>query len=108
MGSEVDLRDKEEVPTGGKVPQILTAVILNILSLGIGASYGIPNVFYIELDIKECNGLTLSTPIPNTSPVTMPNPNASNPTENPIEKKECAFTIDTTQKSLIFYSLTVN
>lgn len=104
MGSEVDLRDKEEESTGGKVPQILTAIILNILSLGIGASYGIPNVFYIELDIKTCNGLTLSTPIPNTSPVTMSNPNASTPTENPIEKKECAFTIDTTQKSLISYS----
>ena len=61
---------------GGRWVQILTSIILNILALGTGASYGIPNVLS-KLDPKECNK------------------NAG------TKKEECPFTIDSSQKSLM-------
>ena len=66
MSNQGEFRDDDDVgavgvvePTGGKIPQILTAIILNILAMGVGASYGIPNVFYVELDPNACNGHNL-------------------------------------------------
>ena len=82
-------------PTGGKLPQILTAIILNILAMGVGASFGIPNVFYVQLKPENCIDPTMST----SMTTVLPNSNLSNP-----ELKECPFTINTDQKSLITYS----
>ena len=113
MSTKVDLRDKEgsedgvvhvDEPTGGKVPQILSAMIINILAMGVGASYGIPNVFYLQLDPQACNGFDSATPIPTNSPSTISGPSASMSTELPVRTFDCPFTIDSDEKSLISLS----
>ena len=91
-------------PTGGKIPQILTAIILNILAMGVGASYGIPNLFYVELDPNACNGQNLNTTMTTIFPATVTNTNLSTPTESSPVPKNCPFTINTDQKFLISYS----
>ena len=40
--------------SGGKWVQILSAILLNILAMGTGASYGILNVCSSKLDPKKC------------------------------------------------------
>ena len=100
--------------TGGKGVQIFTSIILNILALGTGASYGIPNVLSTKLDAKECsnNGTEityavitdysfLSSPFPHPSPHTTPSPHP------PQQKEECPFTIDSAQKTFIATSGTI-
>ena len=110
MSTEVDLRDKEghedgvvpvDEPTEGKIPQILSAIIINILAMGVGASYGIPNVFYLQLDPKACTSLNSSTPIPTSSPSTISGTSASMSTKIPVQTFDCPFTIDSGEKSLI-------
>ena len=60
----------------GKLVQIMTAILLNLLATGTGASYGIMNVVSSKLDPKKCN-----------------------PTID--DSKQCDFTISSTEKSLI-------
>ena len=96
--------------TGGKGVQILTSIILNILAIGTGASYGIPNVISTKLDANECskNGTEITyivitdypeftSPLPQATsslhPLSSPHP--------PQQKEVCPFTIDSTQKSFI-------
>ena len=69
-------------------------------------SDGIPNVFYVELDPKlaPCNVQNLNTTMTTVLPATMTNTNLSTPTESSPVIKDCPFTINTDQKSLISYS----
>ena len=94
--SQVELRNNDDPdtvqingPSGGKFVQILTAIFLNLLALGTGASYGIHNVISSRLDIKKCN-VTLDTQ--NVNDQTM---------SSKIEPSQCPFTINTTEKTLI-------
>ena len=42
-------------PPSGKSVQVVTSILLNFLAFGTGASYGIPNVIFQNLDPKRCN-----------------------------------------------------
>ena len=42
-------------PPSGKSVQVITSILLNFLAFGTGASYGIPNVIFQNLDPKRCN-----------------------------------------------------
>ena len=46
--------DDCESPSGKSV-QVITSILLNFLAFGTGASYGIPNVIFQNLDPKRCN-----------------------------------------------------
>ena len=46
--------DDSESPSGKSV-QVITSILLNFLAFGTGASYGIPNVIFQNLDPKRCN-----------------------------------------------------
>ena len=90
---------------GGKGVQILTSIILNILALGTGASYGIPNVLSTKLDAEECRknvtqmSYGVSTEYSLFPPPTSPHPTPS--TLPPQQNDVCPFTIDSAQKSFI-------
>ena len=46
---------KKHTHSGGKWVQILSAILLNFLAMGTGASYGILNVCSSKLDAKKCS-----------------------------------------------------
>ena len=90
----------------GKKVQVFTSMFINILALGTGASYGIPNVFLSQLDPKECN--TNGTLINNKNYSGPPRPPSPPPlsgtsialeTDPPVNS--CPFTINSDQKSWI-------
>ena len=57
-------------PPSGKSVQVITSILLNFLAFSTGASYGIPNVIFQNLDPKRCN---VSATIDNGSTVKFSN-----------------------------------
>lgn len=117
MSTRVGLRDKvgdgdgavyDPEPSEGKIPQILSAIIINIIAMGVGASYGIPNVFYLQLaeeneeeDIsKECKVKDFSI----TTSASISELYTTNQAHSSPNSFGQGFTINTEQKSLISYS----
>ena len=52
---DVATMTRKSKTSGRRWVQILSAILLNILAMGIGASYGIVNVCSSKLDPKKCD-----------------------------------------------------
>ena len=84
-------------PRPGRLVQIVTSVLLNILAFGTGASYGIPNVILTQLDPKVCDRNATSTIAMKQSYDVLLNQSMH----------YCPFTISSEQKVLVANSATI-
>ena len=84
-------------PRSGRLVQIVTSVLLNILAFGTGASYGIPNVILTQLDPKVCDVNATSTMAKKQSFDVVLNQSMH----------YCPFTISSEQKVLVANSATI-